>query len=141
MAMLMIDTEDNRTAKALQIAADAGQWIKVRTKDGQPLAARLRRAVAVQSERALLSDHEQLPVRRLQAPWAALQARAGSRDLRSTQAGVSGPVWALCRPQLTLAALRMARLGPKRQGGNPPCQRPPTCLTSAIGKIRSPRWN
>ena len=38
MAMLMIDTENNRTAKALQIAADAGQWIKVRSKDGQPLA-------------------------------------------------------------------------------------------------------
>jgi hypothetical protein len=38
MTMLTIDTTDNRTAKALEIAANAGQWIKVRGKDGQPLA-------------------------------------------------------------------------------------------------------
>jgi predicted nucleic acid-binding Zn finger protein len=38
MTMLTIDTEDSRTAKALQLAANAGQWIKVRDKDGRPLA-------------------------------------------------------------------------------------------------------
>src|SRR6266542_6538179 len=38
MTMLTIDTQDNRTGKALLISADAGQWIKVRSKDGQPLA-------------------------------------------------------------------------------------------------------
>src|SRR5260221_8718014 len=38
MTMLTIDTEDTRTAKALQLAASAGQWVKVRGKDGRPLA-------------------------------------------------------------------------------------------------------
>ena len=35
---MMLDTTDQRTARALVIAADAGQWIKVRSKDGHPLA-------------------------------------------------------------------------------------------------------
>jgi predicted nucleic acid-binding Zn finger protein len=38
MTVLTIDTRDNRTAKALHIAANAGQWIRVRGKDGRPLA-------------------------------------------------------------------------------------------------------
>jgi hypothetical protein len=38
MTMLTIDTQDSRTAKALEIAVNAGQWIKVRGKDGQPFA-------------------------------------------------------------------------------------------------------
>src|SRR5713226_6764993 len=38
MTMLTIDTQDTRTAKALQIASTAGRWIKCRTKAGQPLA-------------------------------------------------------------------------------------------------------
>lgn len=38
MTVLTIDTQDSRTAKALQIAANAGQWIRVRSKEGRPLA-------------------------------------------------------------------------------------------------------
>jgi hypothetical protein len=38
VTLLTIDTEDNRTAKALLIASTANQWIRCRTKDGRPLA-------------------------------------------------------------------------------------------------------
>jgi hypothetical protein len=38
MTLLTFDTHDSRAGKALQIAAGAGQWIKCRTKDGQPFA-------------------------------------------------------------------------------------------------------
>src|SRR3979409_2371608 len=38
MTMLTIDTHDNRTAKALEIAPKSGPGIRERTKDGQPLA-------------------------------------------------------------------------------------------------------
>lgn len=35
---MMIDLEDQRARKALVLAADAGQWLRVRTKTGEPLA-------------------------------------------------------------------------------------------------------
>src|SRR4051794_4153241 len=84
--MLMIDTEDARTVKALEIAADAGQWDQG-ALEGRP-ATRVRRAITAQCERALPGDHAQLPLRRLQTAPAAVQARQGSCHLRRAQAGL-----------------------------------------------------
>lgn len=44
MAAVTIDSADPRSLKAVQLAADAGQWLRCRTRDG-------RKAYAIESQR------------------------------------------------------------------------------------------
>ena len=66
---ITIDTNDSRSRKALEIAAEAGQWAKCRARDGRKLYAAPQPAGR---QRALPGRPDRLHLSRLPASPAGL---------------------------------------------------------------------